>query len=463
MLETNSSFQIIPYALLTGWVIYAIYVLLRARNHPTTANPYQLASIPSVFTTIGVLGTFVGIFIALRSFDVDDIDGSITTLLTGLKTAFLSSIIGIVLSLLSARIVESLQKRLSKDTRVPLSSEASLLSELLAEMKNGNQHSLQHSERADDHRQRLETRLQTIEAQLKTQADHNRHDITQLLELTRLEANKRAEQLSEVSAWMESLHSEVVRSREHTQEQLHALSSKFDDFGEQLAKNNTEVLADAIERVIGNFNDKLNELLERLVRKNFEELNQSVQQLNIWQAENKKMVNRLVVQFHEVADNFERSSGSITNITEQTHLLVKEDGRLVKLIGGLEEVVSEENHFKSSIEKLRTITEAYDIAWGKSVAWMEKQQNFTLAVDQLVDKLQEIEQLRQQTGGFFDDVRDRLNESSGVLKNGSKQLQQQVDELDNSFHSRLNESFQNLDNILSEMVEGYSERLTQVQ
>lgn len=52
------------------------------------------AAFPSVLTTIGVFGTFFGIFLGLLEFDVDSIDESIETLLEGLKTAFLSSIEG---------------------------------------------------------------------------------------------------------------------------------------------------------------------------------------------------------------------------------------------------------------------------------------------------------------------------------------------------------------------------------
>ena len=40
------------------------------------------------FTTIGVLGTFFGIFLGLLDFNVANIDASIQQLLTGLKIAF---------------------------------------------------------------------------------------------------------------------------------------------------------------------------------------------------------------------------------------------------------------------------------------------------------------------------------------------------------------------------------------
>ncbi|MEK8027157.1 MotA/TolQ/ExbB proton channel family protein [Pseudaquabacterium rugosum] len=49
---------------------------------------------PSLMTSLGLFGTFLGIFVGLLQFDPAQIDGSITLLLGGLKTAFVTSIIG---------------------------------------------------------------------------------------------------------------------------------------------------------------------------------------------------------------------------------------------------------------------------------------------------------------------------------------------------------------------------------
>ena len=51
-------------------------------------------SAPSVLTSVGVLGTFTGIFAGLLDFDGTDIDGCIGALLEGLKAAFVTSILG---------------------------------------------------------------------------------------------------------------------------------------------------------------------------------------------------------------------------------------------------------------------------------------------------------------------------------------------------------------------------------
>ena len=97
------------YALLAGWAIFSIIYIFRLRNSKdsNSVNPYVYDSIPSVFTTLGVLGTFIGIFLGLMNFNVEKITESIPTLLGGLKTAFLTSIIGIILSLIFGKLSTS--------------------------------------------------------------------------------------------------------------------------------------------------------------------------------------------------------------------------------------------------------------------------------------------------------------------------------------------------------------------
>jgi len=53
----------------------------------------------SQIISVGVLGTFVGIFIGLQGFDPADIQNSVNDILVGLKTAFFTSIVGMSVSI----------------------------------------------------------------------------------------------------------------------------------------------------------------------------------------------------------------------------------------------------------------------------------------------------------------------------------------------------------------------------
>ena len=65
----------------------------------TTKSPTH-RDFKSIILTIGVLGTFVGIFVGLLDFDINSMENSIPPLLDGLKIAFYTSIIGMTLSVI---------------------------------------------------------------------------------------------------------------------------------------------------------------------------------------------------------------------------------------------------------------------------------------------------------------------------------------------------------------------------
>ena len=82
---------------LISWVfsflcIFLFFVAISPRFEKWTV----LSVNPSLLTTIGILGTFVGIYIGLHEFNISNIDGSIPRLLRGLKIAFTTSIVGIL-------------------------------------------------------------------------------------------------------------------------------------------------------------------------------------------------------------------------------------------------------------------------------------------------------------------------------------------------------------------------------
>ena len=55
---------------------------------------------PSLITSLGILGTFVGIVIGLLDFNQNDMDKSMELLLNGLKIAFISSLFGMLMSII---------------------------------------------------------------------------------------------------------------------------------------------------------------------------------------------------------------------------------------------------------------------------------------------------------------------------------------------------------------------------
>lgn len=113
---------------LLSYLIYGSHVLHVAKRNYKKVNPNELDLIPSMFTTIGILGTFGGIAYGLWFFNPEDIENSIPTLLKGLKTAFFASIFGIAFSIYFSKRISYIR---NKNERGVPSEETIVLNKLI--------------------------------------------------------------------------------------------------------------------------------------------------------------------------------------------------------------------------------------------------------------------------------------------------------------------------------------------
>ena len=89
----------------------------------------------SLIVSTGVLGTFIGIVIGLWHFDTGNISASVPELLEGLKLAFITSILGMGISLLLAAFQKSTDS-ISTDDESSLSSIDNKLTPLIGILDN---------------------------------------------------------------------------------------------------------------------------------------------------------------------------------------------------------------------------------------------------------------------------------------------------------------------------------------
>jgi methyl-accepting chemotaxis protein len=121
---------------LLSYLIYGIYVLSIAKKDYSKVNLNDLDLIPSMFTTIGILGTFGGIAYGLWFFNPEDIEKSIPTLLKGLKTAFFASIAGIALSIIFSKRISFVKNKNEKGVLSDETIAINKLIEAVEELKN---------------------------------------------------------------------------------------------------------------------------------------------------------------------------------------------------------------------------------------------------------------------------------------------------------------------------------------
>ncbi|MEP3386848.1 MAG: MotA/TolQ/ExbB proton channel family protein [Reichenbachiella sp.] len=100
----------LPWFLLIIWTVYSIMALVNYEElrKKRFINYYVFESIPQVFITLGLLGTFAGITYGLIHFDTSPtlIKESIKDLLDGLKIAFYTTLYGISASLIARKFVQ---------------------------------------------------------------------------------------------------------------------------------------------------------------------------------------------------------------------------------------------------------------------------------------------------------------------------------------------------------------------
>lgn len=79
--------------IILGTFIFYVYIRRLKSKGKLVSNRRWVENIPSIISTLGVLGTFYGITTGLIYFNSDDLDTSIPELLDGLKTAFLHQLL----------------------------------------------------------------------------------------------------------------------------------------------------------------------------------------------------------------------------------------------------------------------------------------------------------------------------------------------------------------------------------
>lgn len=463
----KQAIELLPYGLLVIWTIFSINYLLRAKRNPSEINPYIFDSIPQVFPTLGILGTFLGIAYGLFYFDVKHMDESIPELLNGLKTAFIASIFGIIGLLIFSKLTALVQHTNEKDKAVS-SDELAALNSLIdhtkkASLENASNFKTLNSSIIGDGDDSLATQFAKIKNQMTEQTeklskiqtalggDSETSLLTQIQKL-RAEQGEYAKLTSTNSTY-------IVETMNKNNE---IIQTKFDEFTTLLTENNTKALVEAMEKVITDFNTQMNALIQRLVKENFEELNHSVKNLNDWQKENKEQIAILISQFNQTTSNLETSSKNILEISSNTKSLTDNNSILQQMITELKKVMIEDQKFTELTSKLELATNNIENSSTKLAEYMKKEKGFQESINQLLEKLKEIEQIKDINSKFWKDIEVKMSDGVNIIAKSNDKLSKDVEKLDSEFKKRLSESFMSLDKVLQAMVLEYQKKTTEI-
>lgn len=378
------------------------------------ANRRIVEYFPTFISTLGVLGTFWGITIGLMAFDTKDLDKSIPGLLDGLKTAFLTSLAGMIGSMVLSAFVsrkqdekdggisdinqaageitkavktmsdantetmKSIQQQLNDqeaDRKAFYRTVGEVLSKIsetqkgiisaidsLVVLQRSQENSLSAIKEANSS---MAVSIDSLEEAATKQASsmnsvakcsqeisEHIHHLAEILDVISGMSGTQDEINDTVNKMQDIIHGEVIQIEESIDKTNALLERKFDEFTELLKKSNTEALVEVMKKVTEEFQKQMNSLINKLIQENFDQLNKSVEKLNQWQQENKEMIESLTRQYKEMSDNFEATSSSLTHVKEDTTSLVSEGGKLRQLVDALNQVIIKDERFIKASKEL---------------------------------------------------------------------------------------------------------------
>lgn len=377
----NLNLGYISYSLLLIWLFYSIYYIAKAQKYPEQINYYLFESIPSVFVSLGLLGTFMGLTQGLLKFDTDPalIKQSIKDLLGGLKYAFIVSLAGLSLSIVFSKITNYYLFKLD-DIQPPKSPE-------LKQMELINK---------------------------------NIEGLGEIIEQTSKQQNRKfTELVSEIS---------VVSN---------SISTNLDAFASSLASTNSGAIVEAMQSVMYDFNDTIQEFIQSLVDKNFNELTTTVKNLNQWQQQHKEQVIQLTDTYQslvsdtstlvrntesiiDINDKLIGRNGRIQEILVSLGKVIVEDKKFVELIGNLTNTINKMSNLSNSIEQtsisIKNIAENNIELTNTITDWFAKEYGIKESIILLNSQLKEIKSIKQTDFGNMDrSFVDRLGKTFGSL------------------------------------------------
>lgn len=309
-----------PMTVIGGFSLL-LFVLFLAGLFATAFRqlPALQAATPSLLTTLGILGTFLGVAIGLLDFDAQRVEASIPALLAGLKLAFVTSIVGILLAVV-LRVLQVL---------VPVG-------QLVPADEGGEQAS---AEGAGPGNQAV--------ALLEAQRDATRGVAQAVRDLDR-------------------------RLDERLQGQHQALTRTLEGMAERMTEMSSDHLVAALEQVIRDFNSRLGEQFGE----NFRRLDASVARLVEWQDQYREQMETLQRAFGQAREGVDAAEGTLSRLTGQALQITRHVEDQESTLSSLRRETVELEALLGSIAALRDrATEAFPAMDSRLEAMLESIEN----------------------------------------------------------------------------------------
>ena len=236
---------------------------------------------------------FLGIAVGLFNFNPspEAMHNSVTNLLSGMTTAFVTSILGMGISLYFKNYQANAQKNFSKNNSV---KQDSTIADLI-----------QYLQRADAEKSEL---LKKLTISLVGDGDS-----TVIGQMKIIKSDIRDE-FKQVEKILQDNNENVIR--------------ELKDFGKTLAENNAKIFIDALNETMKDFNKKLTEQFGE----NFNRLNIAVGRLLVWQENYKVTIERITKNLQVTFEGIDAVKNSVAKIEESADSITRSSEQILNLI-----------------------------------------------------------------------------------------------------------------------------------
>lgn len=377
---------------------------------------------PTLLTSLGILGTFLGIVLGLLEFNTGSIETSIVKLLDGLKVAFITSVIGILGSILFKFIINA--NLLKPKENKNISNEDVDINDLFDILNKQNENLIKlQSTLSDNEESSIVSQLKLFCSDISDNYKKNHEQL--------LSSNQALKSLVDAGNLQKDLFNEFQTS----------LFYKLENFAEMLSKSATEQVIEALNSVIKDFNQKLTEQFGE----NFKELNNAVIRLVEWQENYKNQLEVMKNQFDMSVDSITDMEKSIEQISTHSKSIPESMNNLEIVINTNQNQVEELNRhlevFKDMRDKAVEAVPAIKQQVEKTLdSFTEASNGIMTSIASSTDKISvTLVQNAENFAANVSSTNSSLVDSSDTLKRSSSEIREQLDAtiLDLNKHVRI--------------------------
>ena len=426
--------------ILVAFIVCFVLVQKFKNSDKLVENRRIVEYFPTFISTLGVLGTFFGITMGLMAFDTTDLDKSIPGLLDGLKTAFFTSLAGMIGSMILSAFIG--RKQDEKDGGISdINQAAGTICQAVKQMSDLNKSTIeklasQMEEQEKDRKAFYSTMGSVMESVKKTQAS-----ISESL----LSINKSQ------SAVESEMHSVVINQRSQNEVLFEATGSMINSIGrlEENSTTQTSHLAATQKSIveIAEFTHHIPDLVD-LVEGTVgtqEEINTQVQKL-------KNILDGEVLQIEESMNKtnqlLERKFDEFTELLKKSNTEA-----LVEVIDLVEGMVGTQEEINAQVQKLKNILD------GEVLQIEESMDKTNQLLERKFDEFTEL--LKKSNTEALVEVMKKVTEEFQKQMNSliNKLIQENFDQLNRSVE-RLNQWQQENKEMISSLTQQYKQMAT---